>query len=252
MALKRKYRNLRFRKKARGKRGTYRRKMNFASRVKRVIMKNIETKYYDDAYENLNLYHNTGYSSLPPVGSDVKAIIFNPWAVIPTGTLRYQRIGDNIMPRGMAIRLWLSNKNDRPNVIYRIIVARLPKTYDGTIVSATNFNPFQIPNSGGLGNRLILPADKDKGVKFLYDRCVSNVKNPTYFGSGPSGKEASKLVRIWIKRKRANKITFDQLKADIVNRPVAIYVIPYDAFGTLTTDAIGSCALWYRMYYKDA
>jgi hypothetical protein len=56
--------------------------------INRLINKKIETKYYDIANENYQLYHDIGYAAtLPTVffqGSIVE--FFNPWANIPPGT----------------------------------------------------------------------------------------------------------------------------------------------------------------------
>ena len=38
---------------------------------------------------------------------------------------------------------------------------------------------------------------------------------------------------------------------DIVNKPIAVYVIPYEQFSTLQTDICGTVAGFMRLYYKD-
>jgi len=151
------------------------------------------------------------------------------------------------MPRGIKLKLYLANKQDRPNTMIRVIVATLPKTYNAAVVGS-QFDPFQIPNSGILGNRMLYPADKDKGVKFLYDRI-----HRTAIGQEKSNldKEKTKIVRIWIKRKNARAIVWDTTGVDIVNKPLAVYCIPYEQYSTAETDNIASVAGFMRLYYKD-
>ncbi len=213
-------------------------------------MKAAETKYYDIAFENEQLYHNCGTFQLLFPGF-IRAIPqwFNPWSVIGQGTGRMQRIGDKITPRGMSIKLWLANKNDRPTTRYRVIVAILPKVIAG-VVTIPRFDPFQLANSGTNGNTMCLPCDSDRGIKFLYDKVITP-RHPWVYGTSGGSRENTTLVRLWIRRKRANPIVFDQGTFDINNKPLAVYVIPYEQYSTLNTDNIASCAGYMRMYYKD-
>lgn len=236
----------------RTRRGKYARKgrRSFQSRVKRVLLKTAETKYYDIGFENEQLYHNCGtFQTLFP--GYVRAIPqwFNPWSVIPKGTNRMDRIGDVIRPSGMSVKLWLANKWDRPQGMFRVIVAIVPKVV-GSDITIPRFDPFQIPNSGTLGNYMVMPADKDKGVRFLYDRII-RIQNRLPAVNINGTKENTTLLKLWIKRKRASKITFATATPEIVNKPLAIYVIPYEQYSTLNTDNIASCAGFMRMYYKD-
>jgi len=219
-------------------------------------MSTAETKYFDVALENLQLYHNLGCSPNPPgvlIPLNVTSVgaWFNPWALIDRGTDRFNRIGEEIMPRGIAIKMYLAAKTDRPNTMFRVIVASLPKLV-GTTVTTNVFDPFQIANSGVNGNNMIWPADKDEGVKFLYDKIHTISARGTMLATAAvaGGKELTKMVKLWIKSK-GRKITYATFTQVIVNRPLAVYVIPYEQYSTLTTDNIGSMAGMLRMYYKD-
>lgn len=242
---KSKYRK--WKKRARGK---YSQKTSFRARVKRVLMKNAETKYYDRGLENHQLYHNLGSNvgGLVPVNVTSIPQFFNPWAFIDKGTGRFQRVGDKITPRGMSLKLYLANKGDRPNTMIRLIVAILPKQVNGTITTA-QFDPFQIANSGTLGNNMLFPADSNVGVKFLYDK-IHRISN-TQQWNGAGGKEMTKVVRLFIKRKRSRDIVYGDTALDIINKPLAVYAIPYEQYNTLTTDNIASVAGFMRLYYKD-
>jgi len=218
-------------------------------------MKKAETKYYDRALENHQLYHNLGSNVGGLVPTNVTAIpqFFNPWAFIARGTERSNRIGDKITPRGMSLKLYLANKWDRPQTMVRLIVAILPKQVNGTITTA-QFDPFQIANSGSNGNNMLWPADSNIGVKFLYDRIIRipqrGIVNGATVGGG-NQKELQTMVKLWIKRKRSRDIVYGDFALDIVNKPLAIYAIPYEQYSTLTTDNVMSLSGVMRLYYKD-
>jgi len=213
-------------------------------------MKTAETKYFDIGVQNVELYHNCGeFITLFPGFETSIVNWFNPWSKILKGTDRLNRIGDKITPRGMALKMFLANKADRPNNQYRVIVATLPKVFNGSITTA-RFDPFQRANQGTCDNTLLLPADHDKGVKFLYDK-IHKLTQVRGVGGTSVGKEMTKTIKLWIKRKRAREIIFDTTSADIINKPLAIYVIPYEQYSTLETDNIASVTGFMRMYYKD-
>lgn len=233
---------------------------SFKARVTQVLMKKAETKYFDIAEENVQLYHSNGTTSTAPssvVGS--LTTLFNPWADIYRGTARQDRVGDQITPRGMSLSIWFANKLDRPNVMYRVIIARVPKNITGTTTTASNVYPFTDVNLGSGANQLILPLDKDRGIKPFYDKVfnlqlgTSNVTVPIL---GYAGKEAHMVKRFWIKSKGSRPISYDPASAigsigAILNNPLMVWVIPYDSYGTLKTDNIASCSYHARLYFKD-
>lgn len=245
---KRSYRKRTFRKRTRGK-------YSLKKTVKRILNTNTETKYNDIASENVQLYHNVGVSggALVPVSQYSDPTFFNPWATIPPGTGRANRIGDKIKPLSMTVKLWLANKLDRPNIMYRIIVARLPKSIGASLISSSNLYLFQGAQTGFTGNTMILPCDHDKGVKPYYDRVINVQYGFSSLPNGSNGgKELHKYIRLKIKRKSSSNIIFDSTAQNIVNSPLALYIIPYDSYGSLVTDNIASYSMHARMYYKDA
>jgi len=234
------------------RRGKYARKartQSFQMRVRRVVMKTAETKYYDIADENVQLYHNNCTNSVLLSNIAGLSTLYNPWADISKGTDRNQRVGDKITPRGMSLKIWIANKSDRPNIMYRILIVRVPKTIQGTATTNSNVYPFQTANLGSTGNAMILPLDQDKGVRALYDR-VFNLQLG-YSNVNQSNKECHIYKKLWIKRKTARPIVYDSSGQYIVNNPLIVYVIPYDSYGTITTDNVSSCSYFARLYYKD-
>lgn len=215
-------------------------------------MKNAETKNYRIANENQQLYHNTGTTGYAYVGP----ILFNPWRYIPLGTNNHSRIGDRIAPRGMSVRLWMANKLDRPNVMYRVLVLIMPKTYNSVGVTAGSVDIGATFQNGANGNYLTMPIDTEKGIKVLYDKVIRNeIGFSAYASTTAAGDQNSVechlFKKLWIKRKRSRDVAWETAGVEIVNKPLNIYVIPYDSYGTLTTDNIASCAWTTTLYYKD-
>lgn len=243
-----------YRKSRRGRSSRRLRKNLFQARVRKVIMKAAETKQIAAGNENVQLYHNTGLSG----ATFVNPIIFNPWNQIGQGSGRQQRLGLEITPRGMSLRIWMANKLDRPNILYRVAVVVLPKTYNNSRVTAGSIDPFvPIYAGGGVGNNIALFWDVEKGIKVLYDRVFSNEKGYSSVlaaggGTSTGNKECHIFKKLWIKRKRSSNIRFESnTSQDILNKPLAVYCIPYDSYGTLTTDNIASCGYAYQLYWKD-
>lgn len=238
------------------RRGKYaQRRRTFQSRVKRVLMKTAETKELTFGFENQQLYHNTGVSGLTFVGP----ILFNTWNLIGQGTGEQQRLGKEIYARGFSLRLWMANKLDRPNIMYRLIVCILPKTWNNARVTAGSIDIGEPMNSGGaVGNYMVLPVDTEKGIKVLYDRVFNlQVGNSSQsFAQGglrPAGNlECHTYKKLWIRSKKNSKCIYESNGSqDILNKPMAVYLIPYDSYGTLATDNIASCTGVCKLYWKD-
>lgn len=71
----------------------------------------------------------------------------NPLRGLDQGTDEHERVGDEIIGQRINYKIWLSNKLDRPNVTYRIVVYRCPKDESET-------NALDI-YEGTVGNKLL-------------------------------------------------------------------------------------------------
>jgi len=257
MAYKRKYSNRRFKKRTTrlGKR-TRRTQKTFKARVTQVLMKKVETKMYHFAEENIQLQHNIGRNSnaAPPLITMASFTqIFNIWADIPKGTGSANRIGDRITPRGMSLKVYLANKVDRPNTMIRVIIARVPKAINAVTTRFDNVDPFEKTlQLGTNGNKMLMNADSDRGIKFLYDK-IHRIGNQLAGREGNGGnKEQTKVFRLWIKSKKSRDILYDSTNSSqIVNNPILMWAIPYEQFSTLETDQVATIAYEGKLYYKD-
>lgn len=226
-------------------------KRRFTKAVKRVIMKTAERKYYDAATENVQLYHNVGPSVAYPLAVYPYAFYVNPLG-LQQGQTSGQRIGDKIQSTGLSVKLWLSTKSDRPNVMYRVLVLAHP---DLEIGGANKFT--------GVNQRIFYPLDAGNAMieniqtdnfNVLYDKIIKPIPQSGY--PNPTGKEHSTYHRFYIPTNRVISYRDDTLGGSTVipknqRDNWAMYVIPYDAYGTLVTDNIASMAYVFRHYYRD-
>lgn len=244
MAYKKSYKKRSYRK-YRGKPYRKRAMRRFQKKVKRVILKTAETKYYMAASEQNYLYHDRGTSGAGALTSNEGAVVFNPWNNITKGTSISQRIGDEIYPRGMSMRIAVWTRPGRPAQFVRFIVAVIPKVVGTTIMDGTNFDLMDQAGS----NDTVTGMIKKEGVKVLYDRmvnltCPSNDTATCTFGINRIFK------KIYIKSKRGGKLTWGQ-DGYMTNKPVGVWVIPYDNYAALRTDWIAETSFTYKLYFKD-
>lgn len=222
-----------------------------------VVMRNMETKHASLGSENLPIFHNSQISVTNTNPISIQSM-FDVWRNIVPGTMVTNRVGTEIFPRGMSVRLYIENVGDRPNVHYRVIVGVAPKQLsNGT---ATAFNNLEFLDQGSPGN-LIRHSANDLGYKFLYDRVFSNELGVTNTGTiqGVTGGEirrCHKFIKIWIRRKPGSKIVYNSsatgVVANLVNKPLFMAVIGYDSQNSLPTDQVGVLNFQTKLYWKDA
>lgn len=195
--------------------------------------------------ENLDLYHDRGSSTAGFGTTNEGAIVFNPWQYITKGTSVSQRIGDEVYARGMSVRLFYLAAADRPSQFVRIVIAVIPKTVGTTIMDGSNFDLLDAAGS----NDTVTGMIKKEGVKVLYDKVT------TLQVSGPRAVatlgESRMFKKFFIKSKRGGVLKWQQ-DGNLANKPVGVWVIPYDSYSTLRTDILGKVSFTYKLYFKDA
>lgn len=205
-----------------------RRRTNLSRAVRSIALKNCETKHRFLTAENVQLYHNTPYTNTN---------------LLSTGQSNTQtsRVGDEVIGQYLNLKIWLSNKGDRPNVMYRIVVYS-SNLQDTTLYWATGSN----------GNLMLATADTDK-VKILKQRIIKPLAGDYSHESGAIWKEHSNLVSFNIRLKN-RKIKY-QADAGAVPKWQGNYihfaVIAYDTYGTLVGDNIASFGWQSCFYFKD-
>ena len=185
--------------------------------AKQVAMTIPEKKVFGFQEENIQLYHN-------------KANYLPSWLRCKQGTAdpnnlsaQLVRIGDEMYLRNVNIRFWLSNKLDRPNVMYKCYLF----WYDSGLT---------------LSDALCYFTQTNKMLDRINNENISVIDSKTIF-SGPSYENGTEkhehsylctLNGSW----KNKKITYDEGGSVPKKRDIGTIVVCYDAFGTLQTDNI--------------
>lgn len=225
MAYKRKF-TKRPRRKSYKKRTYKRARTSFATRVRRVISRTAESKVFDRVLAKTELYHNTpslillnGTNAFPPQGH--------------TGNTR---IGDEIYAKGFKVRFLFGQKGDRPNVSFRIIVGYVNKSY--SYAYANWFRPIT-------GNGLLDPVNPDV-IRIV----KSYTMRPNQAGLTATGDDEFTFAhQMYIPLNK--KVRFPSGTQDADSKNLYIFIIPYDAYGTLNTDNIAYYQAASTIHYKD-
>lgn len=243
MAFKRKYRKYmrKYRGRSSRRKGA---KRIFQRRVRQALMKTAETKYIMGVAENFGQFHDRGANTAGLLTSNQGACIFNPWFLITRGTSISQRIGDEIYPRGMAVRMMYNAEPNRESQFVRIIVAVIPKVVSGVVMDGSNYDLLDAAGS----NDTVTGMIKREGVKVLYDKTFTMQFKGARAVSRTGDSRLFK--KFYIKSKKGGKLTWQQ-DGTLANKPVGIWVVPYDTFGTLRSDLLGALSFTYKLYFKD-
>jgi hypothetical protein len=177
----------------------------------------MEIKFFDTRWSNQQLYHNIGAKWNNTV---------NMLDLISNGNTVFTRIGASIFVKGLDFRLVLNNKTDRPNVSYRVVVVATPATS-----SADSFDEIV---GGGAFTGTHVPIQS----VILHDATFPNNQGSGMENNVTPNKERSFNHSAYIPINRAVTYGTDNgCQTRIVG-----YIIPYDSYGTLTTDNIASLA----------
>lgn len=205
--------------------------------IKSVALKNTETKVTFTSVENQNLFHNGGTTNN----------FANRINLLATtqGTADTNRIGDEVFGSHLTIKLWLSNKLDRPNVMYRIFVYSAP-------VDKSAVADFTNLLKGGNANKML--GIVNTGVyRLMYHKLINPKAGDYSLESGAANKERSHYVPIKLNlrnRRIKYQATASQLPKEQRNHLI-LGIVAYDAYGTLTSDNIASYAIQTAFYFKD-
>lgn len=232
-----KSRKLFLRRKRTTKKGGVLRGKGLVRLIKNVSLRQSETKFQTLSGENLQLQHNGGTGP-------TYVRIFNLLAT-NQGQTQETRLGDKVIAKGLSIRLWLSNKLDRPNVMYRIIVFSGPRDQI-SIASPNNFFEAHI------GNKMIDMVNTDK-YKIIKQRIIRPFAGDYSLESSATNKEHSTYLAMYIPLKN-RQVSYGNDNEDLptfTRDCISVAILAYDAYGTLTTDTIASFSYLTKFYFKD-
>lgn len=201
-----------------------------------VVDDEIEDKEVVAIVENIQLFHNLPQITSALLGTGInQGVKDGGQAQAPTGT----RIGDQISLKNVNIRFWLSNKLDRPNVMYKGVLFWYESSLTGSLTNALIYKSQ---------TNKILDRYNDKQIKVV-DTFL--VKPQAMFLNGTEKFEHSYLATL-NKSYKNKKIQFDNNGSKTKGWDLAFALVCYDAYGTLQTDNIASFAYNLQMVYQDA
>lgn len=171
------------------------------------------------------------------------------------------RIGDEVIARGLSLKFFLQNKSDRPNVMYVLYVF----SYNVLLVNPAAVPPETLSDNefwAGLGgggaavtNR-ILDKPQRRNIRVLKKLVIKPTNQANYSiqtaGPVPVGPFAkTNYVSCWIPL-RNKKIHYRLPDSPMPERDgYGFAMVAYDAITTLTTDAIADMQWQSTFYFKD-
>jgi len=212
---------------------------SLVSLIKSISLKQVETKATHRIEENVNINHNSGYlfTNLLKTQQGITDT--------DTGSTAYaNRLGDEVIARGLSIKLWIANKLDRPNIMFRYGIF---KYQAGSIPTLSQIFV------GANGNRMMDKLDSEY-ITIVYQKIINlqaGVSGLLTSGSGFQNKEAHTYRKIWIPLKN-KKLVFNNGGSVPKFIDYGFFIVPYDSYGTLTTDTVASFAYEQQLYFKDA
>lgn len=197
-----------------------------------------EVKYHDNFMENVTLFH---CASAGLAANTITSSYFLT-AFPQQGTSATQRIGDRVNLKEIAVRIWMSNKSDRPNVMYRVSAIIVPGLVGGTSGAWSTYFA---------GVQSILAMPKVDNCTLLYDKIINPDQhaNTLIPSNTYTGKERSFQHQFAIPVNKVVSVN-SSFVCDTAN--IVLFVTAYDAYATLATDAIGTYAVQSRVYFTDS
>lgn len=213
--------------------------------VKNIQLKQCETKRSSQYTDTLvKLFHNGTYYTQFLLAT-------NQGVENPNGLDQADgnRVGDEVIAKGLQLKWLINNVSDRPNVSIKIIVfeysSKVQTMNDGEFWSGTD-------GIGAPMTRLLDRPNTDK-VRVLKVIHTSPTNEAQYSvqatSTGPWEKTHYYTCFIPMKNR---KIQYNQDGGSNTRfRNIGFAVLAYDTFSTLTTDAIAGMQWASTFYYKD-
>lgn len=214
---------------------------NLTRLIRSIQLKALETKRSSQYTESAQqLFHNKAYyaerllsttqGTADPHGTDQAAL---------------NRVGDEVLAKGISLKFFLENQADNPNVIYKLYVFRyntLQLTIDDTYFWCGT------DGAGANMNRTLDKPHTDR-MKILK---IMNL-NPTMGSnnSGTTAKVKTKNFSCWIPLNN-RKIQYNADNSPLSRfTDIGFAVLAYDAINTLETTVIANLQWQSTFYFKD-
>jgi len=218
---------------------TKKQKMEVRKIASQVVDTEIEDKQFVYAAENAQLYHNKPLYVAKILG-DIKQGSQDGDQAGSGNPLSGEsdiRDGDQIRLKNINVRFWLSNKLDRPNVMYKGVLYWYSQgqTPADALVYKTQ------------GNKM-LDRYNTKSIRVIDTFIVKSTNN---YAVDANNHEHSYLATL-NKTYKNKLITYDDNGPVTKGWELGFTVVCYDAYGTLQTDNIASLAYNSEITFQDA
>ncbi len=211
-------------------------KMEVKAMCEKLIDEEIEDKSQVAIVENNQLYHNKPVyvgKILSRLGQGVQT---GDQSSSGTGSLTV-RVGDQINLKNVNIRFWLSNKLDRPNVMYK-----------GVLFWYSQGQALSDPLVYKTQTNKMLDRYNNKQIRVIDTFIVKSTNN---YAVDANNHEHSYLATL-NKSYKNKKITYDDNGLITKGWEMGFALACYDAYGTLQTDNIASYAYNIEVTFQDA
>jgi hypothetical protein len=201
--------------------------------ARRTIMNTSETLHALHRNENIQLYHNIPHYTVNMLRS-VQGLDSNDQESGNPGGIDVRK-GDEIYLKNINVRLWLSNKNDRPNCMYRFVL-------------------FFYEEGASVNDALVYFTQGNKMLDRLNNKKITVIASKYVKSSGDytlNSHEHSKMITMNKSWKRGKKIKYLNGGSAPKKQNIALATVCYDSYGTLQTDNIASFAYDIKVSFKD-
>lgn len=205
--------------------------------AREVVDDEIEDKQSITIFENIQLNHNKTQYFGKMIGPAIQqGVQDGDQSAAGIGSDKI-RIGDRIRLKNVNVRFWLSNKLDRPNVMYKGVLFWYPQ---GIVPGDAEVYKTQ--------TNKMLDRYNNKVIKVIDTFIVKSTNN---YAVDANNHEHSYLATL-NKSYKNKKISFDDNGPLVKGWEMGFALVAYDAFGTLQTDNIASFAYATQLTFQDA
>ena len=183
-------------------------------------------------YENQQLYHNKPYY-LKNLLKTTQGLLDDNDGTSSTNAVRK---GDEVILKNINMRFWLSNKDDRPNVMYKAVLF----WYDAATSPSDALVWFT-------QNNKMLDRYNTEQISIIDTFIVKSTNNYAVDANNHEKSYLANLNKSW----KVKKIHYNEGGSVPKFKDIGLALVAYDAFGTLQSDNIASMAINIKLSYKD-
>lgn len=233
---------------------TFRNK-NLISLIKKVSLKNAETKEGSIQTGNdIGLYHNNIRVLVNSVGAEFNPLFTQQGSGDPMGANNGNRIGDKITVRGLLIKAMFELPFGRSKTHFKIFLVK--KARGDTLDRATFFK-------GDTDNKMLDQINTERFTIVAAKYFTITAGNSGATGAnvageptGTTGGQGTRIIKLWVpgyKFGRGGVVTYEDAASIPKFFDYRIVCMAYDWYGTpQDLNVVGKCQeLFTKLYFKD-